>query len=225
MQHTKTVEEFARHNDGEFRRLVASICAKQCIPVHQVDDIVQDMYFRFLTSSVYEKFDPNYHNQSPKISTYLYPILVNAIKSQWKKPHMKIEARRYIVPEDAHENYSHEDNVEIALRSCKVSATYQGILEHNASSDSVDGLAAELEEFEKKWLSKRSRNRHYKLGRRRDKSVGKSGCSLLDVYRLIDAGLTNKQVAEIYGVSSVFVSSMKRMIVQALREYGINWPE
>jgi RNA polymerase sigma factor (sigma-70 family) len=216
MQHTKTVEEFVRTNDGEFRAFVNSVCSTFNFPLYLAEDVVQEIYVKFLTTPLYDNYNPEY-----KLSTWLYPIVTSVILSHLRRN--RVEAHRFVTPESDVQNHPDEpiDDVDIALRCCQVAREFQCVLDYNESVDGIDGLSARLREFEDKWLGDTGRNRKFKLVKRRDKNSSQDGCTLLDVYRLIDLGLSNRQIAQIYGCSNVFISSIKQLIVRALREFGV----
>ena len=221
MQHTKSVEEFANCNDTELRRLVSSICVRQRVSSSYVDDVVQEVYIRMMRSSILQRFDPNFGGFSTKISTYLYRVASNLVIGMKKRGQYKIESGKYRATKRYIEDTGETDDVEIALRCCNTTPEFQSILEHNSETE---GLSADLEEFEKRWLGNTYRNRKFTLSRRKNKDAGKDGCTLLDVYRLINQGLNNRQIGEIYGVSGAFISSLKRIIGRSLKAYGINRP-
>jgi len=222
MHYTKSLGEFASRNQDELKRLVTSVCIRQKVPPVHVDDILQDVYLRMIGSEVLERFDPQFGGFSTKISTYLYPVISNIVSGFKKKNNFRMETRKFRASEAYKEETGMVDDVEIALRCCNVTPEFQAVLDHNDASDETHGLAADLNEFENKWLGKTYRNRRFSLKHRRDKSVGHQGCSLLDVYRHINNGLTNKQIAEIYGVSGAFITHLKHIIVRSLRAYGIS---
>ena len=77
MRYTQDVAEFVRYNHIEVSRLVANICARFDLTSH-TDDIVQNLYTKFLSRKTLERFDPKYHGGT-KISTYLHKIILNMV--------------------------------------------------------------------------------------------------------------------------------------------------
>jgi len=217
MQHTQSVKEFATKNDAELRKIVTSICDKQRVSRHHVEDLVQDVYFRLIKGDVLSRFDPNFGGFKPKISTYLYPMIYNMVTGLRNKNSYKMESGKFHATEDFKEMVGESDDVEIALRCCSLTPEFQSIIDHNSSDDN-QGLASELKEFEEKWLSEPSHNRKFSL-KYKGKRVG--GGSIVDVYRYINYGLTNREIGEIYGVSGAFISTLKQMIIRTLKAYGI----
>lgn len=210
------MQEFISRNDKELRYLVTNICER--LNVQSVDDIVQDVYLRFFTGQVIEKFDSTRYS-SPKISTYLYRIIYNMVCSHVKSNNERIRRHSYQISDNDIESY--EDDVELALRYNDVALEYQGILEQNQISEEMDSLGAELRYFKKNILTKK--NKKYRLSKRRNKNVMTDGCDLVSVYQLLHEGLNNREIAKIYGISDMMVTNMKRQIGAILKRHGITW--
>jgi len=218
MQYTQSVEEFASQNDAELRKIVTSICDKQHVSRHHVEDLVQDVYVRLIKGDVLNRFDPNFGGFRPKISTYLYPMIYNIVTGYRNKNSYRMESGKFHATDGFKEMIGENDDVEIALQCCSLTPEFQSILDHNSFGDETQGLASELKEFEEKWLGETYRNRKFSL-KHKGKPVGEG--SIVDVYRYINYGLTNREIGEIYGVSGAFILTLKRMIIRTLKAYGI----
>lgn len=223
MLNTNNVQEFIRHNDKELRYLVSHLCMKHglCSPavyrIHTVNDIIQEIYLRLLTGDIIESFDVDWPT-SPKISTYLYPIIRNMVRTYKKSSKVKM-ARGYFRTHG--DDQAQQDDVDAALRCNSLSNEFQAIVDHNQSTDSIDGLGSDLDDFEQRFLSKRDKS--YKLSKRKYQDTPQKKCNLSDVYKLLNEGLSNREIAEIYGVSDMWISTMKSEIKVALSRFGIVW--
>lgn len=214
MYNTKSLAEFVRHNDKELHYMVAHMCHGK--NVRSIDEIISDVYFRFVVGKVVERYKPELYKS--KLSTWLFPTIRNVVISSLKKSNAKWN--KYIVPEELAEDCC--DDVEIALKYNKVAIEFQNTIDHNRISDEVDGLASELRQFEEMFENHKS-NKTYKLTRRRDQSVDPGNYSLLKVYKLIRDGVSCRDLARILGCSDMFVSTMKREIREAMKRYGFEW--
>lgn len=220
MVNTSSVRTFIRENDQQLRYLVSHLCSHYQIDptTDSVNDIVQEVYLKILTKGLLEKYKPNYHGHKTQLSTYIYAVIRNIIRSWKKSPECRMASFRSY-PSEFYQDSDTCDDFEIILRCHRVSSHFHDISHRNAVSDDPDGLGAELRKFEQTWLPKHDKK--YKLKRRRNKSVKTSGCSLAEVYRMMSIGMTSHEIAQHYGVSDMFVSYMKRDIAQILSEYGI----
>lgn len=212
---TRNIREFIAHNDQEFRCLVNTICHRY--DVYEVDDAVQDAYAHIMTANILERYDPN-RPGSPKISTYLYPIITNLVLSKKKESSEIIRQKQcfhYTFSESSYEDF---DTVDLALRFNEVASEWKNILHQNDVSDSIDGLGYELRDFQERFLPKR--NKLFTLAKRKRKEVRTNGCRLSDIYELLFEGLSNKEIAEIYGVSYMYVTAMKRELAYVMQKGG-----
>lgn len=213
MRFTQSLGDFVRLNDSDVRSLISSFFSRQsCPPSITIDDIVQDIYLRFATFNILNIFDPNHANHA-KLSTFLYPVIRNELLTILKREGVRIYAG------DGKWSDCEDDK---ARRANLLSMEYQNIRQHNNVSDEPGGLGLELDDFEQRFL-KKAYNKTYTLKRRRNKDVKTAGCTLLDVYKHLKNGMSNKEIALMYGVSNMFVSTMKREISLAMKKYGIMW--
>lgn len=212
MRFTQSLVDFVRYNDSDVRSLVSSIFPHQnCPPSITIDDVIQDIYIRFATGNILNLYNPQHKNHA-KLSTFLFPVIRNEMLTVLRREDSRVFSRR---------RWSNSEN-EVALKANYLSMEYQNILDRNKISDETDGIRLELDEFEHRFLKSPS-NKNYTLKRRRDPDTVTSGCTLLDVYRHLKKGLSSHEIAQMYGVSNMFVSSMKREISQAMKKYGIVW--
>ena len=212
MRFTQSLGDFVRLNDSDVRSLISRYFSCQnCPPSITVDDIVQDIYLRFATFNILNIFNPNHPNHA-KMSTYLFPVIRNELLTILKREDIQIYT-------DGKWSNREEDK---AQKANLLSMEYQNIRLHNNVSDEPGGIGMELDEFEQRFL-KKEYNKTYTLKRRRNKAIQTAGCTLLDVYKHLKNGMSNREIALMYGVSNMFVSTMKREIELAMKKYGIVW--
>jgi hypothetical protein len=187
-----------------------------------VDDVVQNLYTKFLTRKTLQNFDPNFKG-CPQISTYLYPIVHNMVKNMHKENEFQVENHRYKITRSDYPWYNQQDGydyeeIEFAVNQEGLEVKYENRLYSNYVNEQVDGLECDLNLFEK-YLKKM--NRTYKLNRRKCKEVESNGLSLLDVFKFMRQGYTNRDIALKYGTSVTFITALKNKIKILLIEYGI----
>lgn len=209
---TRNFREFITHNDQEFRCMVNTICHRH--DVTDIDDTVQEAYTHMLTAKILERYDPN-RPGSPKISTYLYPIVRNLVLSKKKESSELIRFKKYYPPDDSYET---ADTVELALRYNQVATEFQNIIHQNDMTDSIEGIGADLRDFEENFLP--TRNKVFTLSKRKFKDVETNGCRLSDIYSLLYQGYSNKEIAQMYGVSYMYVTAMKRELASVMNKGG-----
>lgn len=201
MRFTQSLGDFVRLNDSDVRSFISSLFSSyNCPPSFTIDDVVQDIYLKFAKFNILNLFDPN---RATTLSTFLFKVIRNELLTLLKR-------------EDVSVNHDRE------LRGSMLSMEYMNIRHHNNVSHEPLDINLELEEFEQHFL-KKAYNKTYTLKGRRNKDVQTTGCSLLDVYKHLKDGLSNREIALMYGVSNMFVSTMKREIALAMNKYGIIW--
>ena len=221
MRYTQDVAEFVRYNHSEVSRLVASICARFDFTSY-TDDVIQNLYAKFLSRRTLERFDPEYHGGT-KISTYLHKIIVNMVKAMCSEKENRIERHRYQFQYiDTQKRHYRDDpcydEVEMAIHTEGMDVDYEGNLYANYVTEPVDGMIFDLDLFEK-YLKKM--NRTFKLNRRRCKNVKSKGLSLLDVFQYLRKGYNHRAIAHKYGVSVTFITSLKTEIKLLMIKYGL----
>jgi len=239
---------FLKNNDLEFRSLVISLCDSLNYP-GSPEDIIQDLYVKFMTSRIIEDFNPNHRQKETKMTTYLFKIIKNFIVSK-----MVSSECRY--SQDLR-NYEPSCDPEIDLNVARnpVNVNFVDVLLHNESSDHSEGLKSKLKSFER-YLKRARKNKTYlkkrkagetdfipelrqELSRLKRREVDlndpeyheimkrvervrtDSGCTLIDVFTLFYRGYSGKQIAKIYSVSDMSVTNVKHKLAKALLNYGI----
>ena len=144
------------------------------------------------------------------MSSYLYPIIRNHIIGLLKSPEEKIFRSPAFIPEDIE-----SDDVDKILLGNPVALDYEEVLTANAESDRADGLRMELQDFVQQYLCPKQRKGSKKLSK-------KANCTLFDIFDHLYKGYTNKEIAEIYGVSQMSVSHYKNKLAKALLRYGFS---
>ena len=222
MQPTNNMMEFISKNDQELRYMVSSLCGR-----HQVDDffskdIVQEFYQRCLTSKIIESYNPNYKkgkSSHPQLSTYLYSIVANLVRSFKNSSENRVLNNRYNPP--AHDSDDTDvDDIELTLRFNRVAVDYENVLLNN-DSENPDSLKSALWDFERKFANSRF-NRRYMLRKRKNKNVtSNTGLSVLDIYNHLKRGMSSHEIAELYGVSDMFICHLKKYLAKNIKRHGI----
>jgi hypothetical protein len=219
MRYTSDIAEFIRYNHSEVSCLVANICTYFDLTSH-IEDVIQDLYAKFLSCNILERFDPEYRGGT-KISTYLHIIIVNMVKAICTDKENWIERRRFRCSSFQKVNLFHDpyhDEVENALQLENMNVDYEGNLYSNYTTEPIDGLKFDLDFFE---TYLKEKNRTYKLNRRRCQNVKSEGLSLLDVFQYLRKGYSHKAIAFKYGVSLAFITSLKAEIKLLMIKFGI----
>jgi hypothetical protein len=221
MRHTQDVGEFICYNHSEVSSLVATICTDLDFADH-IDDVVQNLYAKFLTRKTLQRFDPKFNGGSVKISTYLHTVIVNMVKAMRSEKENKIQFHRYKFQyTDPVKRRFYDDpyfdEVEMAIHTEGMDVNYEGNLYANYSIESVNGINFEFNLFEK-YLKKV--NRTFTLNRRRCQNIKQGSLSLLDVFRLMRRGYSHKSIASMYGISVTFVTCLKTEIKLLMIKYG-----
>jgi hypothetical protein len=221
MLHTQDVAVFARQNHQEFRLLVSSICYDY--GVYCVDDVIQRLYLKFLTKGTLKKFNPNYKN-SPKLSTYLYQVILNFVKSVRLKEAREHNRSVDIDREELHSGFSetvaatwepsHGDGI---VFNGRLDPDYETVVNRNSDSDHPDGLRFDMDMFER-WLEKR--NRFFNLDRSRGRTLKTERMNLLEIFRLTRSGTTASSIARIYGCSNTYIMMLKAELKRLMTRYG-----
>ena len=144
------------------------------------------------------------------MSSYLYPIIRNHIIGLLKSSEERIFRSPAYVPEDSEEN-----DLDQILIGNSVALDYEELLLANAEADRIDGLRMELQDFAEHYLCPKKHKGRNKLSK-------KSNCTLLDIFNYLYKGYTNKEIADIYGVSQMSVSHYKNKLAKALLRYGFS---
>ncbi len=217
MVSTNCIAVFVRHNDSEFRALVTSICQSLNHP-GPYEDVIEDMYQKICDFPILQGYNRHFYRQgrlgqgpgTNKMSSYLYPIIRNHVIGILKSSEEKIFRSPAFIPEDI-EN----DDMDQILLGNPVAFDYEEILTANAEADRIDGLRMELQDFAQQYLCPKQCKGKKKLSKKAD-------CTLFDIFNYLYKGYTNKEIAEIYGVSQMSVSHYKNKLAKALLRYGFS---
>ena len=194
-----TVLSFFHGKDSQLRAMVNHLCRHYHCENTQ-EDVVQDIYFKLLTTNILANFDAN----KAKISTYIFRIIKNHILYLRKSKESKIVQCE--VPESPYMTED-MDEIDIALHFYSMAPDYLNLIERNKMSDNVDSLGFDLKEFKRYFKNSRS-NKHYKT------------YSLLDILQDIHMGLTNREIADKYLVTEMTILAMKHKISSVMVKYG-----
>jgi DNA-directed RNA polymerase specialized sigma subunit len=218
MINTNVVSDFVKCNDRELRYIITKLCYKYS--AFPIEDVVQEVYLHLLNKKIIQSYDSNFEGYSTKISTFLYPIIERVVLG-YKQREINIDGPLYTVPEEYKEDNSDLDDIEIALLYNKVASSYEHVIDQNNISDTPDNLKFELKDFEESFLKGKT-NKSYKLNKFKPNKNLKAR-TLSELFTYLKYGMTCDQIATIFGVSSMFVTTMKRELAQAMKDYGIRW--
>jgi hypothetical protein len=198
--------------------MVYHICSRYHVTC--IQDILQEFYKQLICRKILKKYNPN-HPSGTKISTYLYRSIENIVRVYKKSNEYLVEKHRLSMD---HYNFYHqydEDKDTPTLDSLhNLKLDYENILYQNEFSDSIDGISIDLKLFEDHL---RKKNKHYSLKKRKNKKVGFKGLNLLKVFQLMQRGFSNREIAHKYGVSDMFISTIKNEIKEIMIKFGIVW--
>ncbi len=211
------VREFILRNNGELRKMTQAICFKYGLDRLSTEDMVQDIYLRFLERDVVGGFDPS---RGAALTTYLYTIINNQVKDHVRSMAFRISKMR-LAPASENADSLEPGDFDDAVRMAGIGLEYRKILDGNMSTDGVDDLSAELREFEQR-LTRPALNKKFRLLRRHNKNALRGNCTLLDIYCLLKRDLSSQVIAALYGISTKTVTVLKASVAKALLEFGIN---
>jgi RNA polymerase sigma factor (sigma-70 family) len=214
---TNSIAVFLRHNDSELRYMVSKICSSLKYYCN-MDDLIQDIYVKFLTAKTLQSYNRNFCTgksySSSKLSTFLYPILRNYILSMAES----VEQRMF---RSQVSNYDIEGE-EVALDESiqdSIAPEYKTILANNEASDTIHGTGYNLRDFEEKFKRSIMKKRSFK----KKKDVKFPESTLLKVFQYLYKGYSCKEIAEIYGVSNMRITNLKREIRQIMLNMGYDF--
>ncbi len=215
MYPTNSIAVFLSLNDFELRCMVRCLCDDLDFPGPD-EDIVQDIYYKFLTSQIIQSFCPVRGENSVKMTTYLFPIIRNFILSKLKSKEYRILRHKF---PDFETTNGDIDDLDLVLHNNPVALDFQTRLINNESSTSPDGLGADLRDFERTFSNSRS-DKEYSLSKRKFKNVDSAGCKLSDIFNLLYKGYSSKEIAAKLGVTSMSITNMKHQLAQIMIKYG-----
>lgn len=210
MVYTKNVADFVYANHDELCHLATTIF-RQSPAFCSVDDVVQELYIKFLTEKTLGKFDPC---RNTKVSTYLYRVLRNLVNRIYNSNEGIIHSHQFDMEftDVLHHNEFTSSNRSEDLPSMNVE--YEGIVLRNQMSDEIDGLNFDLDFFDT-YLERIPR-----IMKRKKKGMNTSHL-LVKVFRLMREGMTNKDIALKYNVSNMFITNLKSEIKGHMKRFGI----
>jgi DNA-directed RNA polymerase specialized sigma24 family protein len=217
MQYFPEVSDFISHNQSQIKKITYSVCFRYRIKY--VEDVLQDVYEAMIRRNTMGTFDPN-HPSATKISTYLYNLVRNIAVRNYKKSNESIIEQHHFNLNYSDLDYIPEDD--FATEENLVSVNYENILNSNQISEEIDGLNLDLNLFEE-YLQKR--DKFYLLNKRKNKEVITKGLSLLMIFKLMRQGYKNQDIAAKFGVTKMFITSLKVEIKKQLIKFGIYWKE
>jgi len=200
----RTVLSFYRRNNSELIAIATYICKQYRCPVSPAD-VIQDIYFKLLTTNILKDYDPDKVNQAgktTKLSTYIYLIVKNHVLCL-------INACEYrILKCEIPENIGFaEDDIDHTLAYYAIATDYQTLLERNRISDASDNLGFDIRSFIHHFYSSRANRKFKKF-------------SLIDIFLDIYHGYSNREIAAKYGVSEMTTIILKNRIAKAMQKYG-----
>jgi hypothetical protein len=164
------------------------------------------------------KYNPK-HSSATKISTYLYRTIENLVRIHKQTNESRIE--QHCVSQDYYDLFNQRDDDERTdLPAEQIKTEYENIIYRNGFSDAIDGMNLDLNLFEDHL---RKKNKHYTLNKRKNMLVGEKGMDLLKVFQLLREGYSNREIAHRYGVSDMFITTIKNEIKDSMVKFGIVW--
>jgi len=151
---TDSLSVFLENNSDDFKNMVVSLCDSLNFP-GSPEDVVQDLYVKFLTSQIIQSFRPVFRKKETKMTTYLYPIIKNYIISKIKSNECRFFRQNLPNYEPSHD----VDEVDHALCHHPISVDYVDVILYNESTDSPDGLGSEFKAFKRLLRSNRKNKR------------------------------------------------------------------
>jgi len=215
MQYVPTISIFISRNQFEVRKMIHSICNRYNIA--EVDDILQDFYLLLINNKILDKFDPN-HPSATKISTFLYRAAENLILVYLKSNENKIE--KHCVHRDCYDFYhrNNEDNMAFPIE--KIKTEYENRIYRNSLTDEIDGINFDLDLFEDH-LQKI--NKYYNLRKRKNKRVEEKSLDFLKIFKLLREGYSNREIAQKFGVSDMWICTTKNEIKKLMDKFGVDY--
>jgi hypothetical protein len=215
MIHTTDVADFFYRNDAEIKKITFKLCKK--FGVSSFEDVIQDIYKLIIKRDILNRYDPN-HPSATKISTYLFYLIRNVVRLHRKSNASIIE--RHSINNNPYWLDNQLDLLE-NLSENALDVEYATIVRRNEISDLIDGLNLDLTLFEK-YLKKR--DKFYSLSKSiKAQSKKSKGLSLLQVFILMRKGISHRNIAEKFGVSNMFISTLNVEIKQQMIRFGIVW--
>ena len=213
---TNSITVFLRHNDSELRYMFSNLCAKLRY-AGSLNDLVQDFYTRMLTSTILQDYNRHYTTSSKyttcRLSSYLFPTMRNFVISKMKSPEY-----RYITGKVPNYDPSSETSVELDdIVKDHLDETFEDVVERNDDTDSCDGTGSDLRFFYESFKGSKD-DKRYAL-RLSDKK-GLSEATLSRVFKYIYEGYSNREIAQAFGVSGMYVSYMKQQLALEMVKYG-----
>jgi len=220
---TNNISVFLRHNDSELRFMVIHICESLDYP-GTIEDIVQDIYVKFLTSDVLQNYNRHFcrgNSLSAQMSTYLYPILKNYILSRLKSPDYRFMKARV----SDYDPFSDEVmDMDKSLSINTIAGDFKDILHRNGILEPIDGIEFDIHHFESHFAKSRE-NRKYDFRKNKKREAETPECTLLEIFKYLYQGYSNKEIARIYGVSDMTITNMKHRLADAMMKYGFGEEE
>jgi hypothetical protein len=230
MVYLRNSADFLSRNEIEIRKMVNRICTLYRVPEYY-PDILQEFYVQFISRKILQKYDPQ-HPSATKISTYLYRAVENLIRVFKNSNEFQVEKHEVSLEfpfrnsswkseESQFHNYYFDDNQDAyCISPIRTKIDIENLNYRNHFSDSIDGMNFDLGLF-KDFL--RKKNRHYTLKKRKNRDHNGKNMNLLRVFQLMQYGFTNREIAREYGVSDMFITTVKREIKDLMANFGIIW--
>jgi hypothetical protein len=206
MQYTPDVTLFILTNYEEIRKLVSSIGYQY--KIDSIPDLENDFYQRLIENKVLKKYDPT----RTKISTYLYTVIDNLAKAKVSSNEARIEQKKLSL--DVLQALNKGNKLNWDERKIHFDVRYESLLHRNEVSSCIDGLPLDLNLFEA-YLEKQLKANPKKL------TLEAANINLLDVFRLLRAGCAPCDLAQVYGVTDMWLSMLKKELRKYMIRFGL----
>ena len=122
---------FAQRNFSEFEYLVRKICSSLNYK-DSYEDIIQSLYLKFLTSRIIQAYNPQFNGSSIKISSYLYPIIMNFVLNKQKSLEYKMQFDlNYDINDTPFEGTPDTEDIDLVVCHNPIVAPFKHILINN----------------------------------------------------------------------------------------------
>jgi len=225
MHYTPNVTRFILKNYEEIRKIISSVCYQY--KIDSISDMENDFYLRLIENKILQKYDqrrrpngkrpfnPGDGRNRTEISTYLYTVINNMAKAKISSNEAKIAQKKLSLDVLQSLNKGTKNKLKWDERKIPVDVKYESILHKNEMSNSIDGLPLDLNLFEA-YLEKQLKANPKKA------CVGTgANINLLDVFRLLRAGCAPCDLAQLYGVTDMWMSMLKKELKKYMLKFGL----
>lgn len=206
---------FLQKNYTELNRMISKVALDYHYRGH-LEDLIQDFYLKILTSDIIESYRQDFHGPETvtKISTYIYPMIKNFII-------MKFRTKDYRFSNFSLSNQD-EGCDDGFFDSLKKASDYDiEVIDHNQIVEENEHAEEDIN-FIKDKFEEMGLDKMFPLDKKKDKSFeAVEECTLLNIFRHLYDGFTNRDIARMYGVSYMYITYLKQYLAKRLMKKGL----